>query len=741
MSSNHTPLIDFETYSEAGMCWTGEKWVGPPGAPKNSKGLPVVGVVNYTQHPSFEVLVMKYDLKDGAGPRTWRPGEPNPQPLFDHIARGLLLEAHNAGFERRVWQACERLYGWPPMPFRQWRCSAAKSRAWGRPGGLDAAAAVAGTARKDPAGDSLIRALTMPRKPTKGDPSFRLTRQSAPEKFAALDAYCEQDIRAEAELSAATPDLPPAELEYWQVDQAINERGVAVDVPLIEAGIKIVNAAQERYGEDVKRLTGGIAASEVAQLTRWCAGAGYPMESMDEDAISAAVADPACPPLVRQVLDLRAKIASASVKKLFAMRNTVSKAGRIHDLFIFHGARTGRCTGEGPQPTNFPKAGPNVWRCKCGRHYGESRPACPWCGAGPEARVDHKGLPAASSSEWSPEAMNDAIEVVRTGDLGMLELFFGEALLTIAGCLRGTFIAAPGHDLISSDWTAIEAVVLACLAGEQWRVDLFRQGGKIYEASGAKVGGVPYEDLLEHKKRTGQHHHLRQVGKTCELALGYGGWVGSWRAFDPTDALTDDDVKKIILAWRKSSPEIVEFWGGQTRRRGYDLVEDYFGVEGMFIQAILNPGVEFDCRGIKFQMVGDCMYMTLLSGRRIAYHTPRLHPSDRYGSRYSISYWGWNTNPKNGPRGWIQIRTHGGKLVENVCQAVSNDLLRFASVNLERAGYAITLHVYDEIVTEVPQGQGSVEELEAWMRYTPEWAKGWPVGAAGGWRADRYRKG
>lgn len=548
--------------------------------------------------------------------------------------------------------------------------------------------------------------------------------------------------------------------------------------------------------------------------------------------------------------------------------------------FMVSGRIVHNCTGDGPQPTNFPKAGPNVWRCKCGRHYGESRPACPWCGAGPEGRVDHKGNPATGSSEWSPEAMNDAIEVMRAGDLDLLELFFGEALLTIAGCLRGTFIAAPGHDLISSDWTAIEAVVLACLAGEQWRVDLFKQGGKIYEASGAKVGGVPYEDLLEHKKRTGQHHPLRQVGKTCftadtrvltsngpkaiinvtaddlvwdgyewvghagvmrqgtkrvirldgtgvtpdhviylsdfgrttantasrspfvrhrayefaadrlpppdprarrgdvvkplpldvqpvydiinagprrrftiltdvgplivsncELALGYGGWVGSWRAFDPTDALTDDDVKKIILAWRKSSPEIVEFWGGQTRRRGYDLVEEYFGVEGMFVQAILNPGVEFDCRGLKFQMIGDCMYLTLLSGRRLAYHTPRLHPSDRYGSRYSISYWGWNTNPKNGPRGWIQIRTHGGKLVENICQAVSNDLLRFASVNLERAGYPIVLHVYDEVVTEVPAGRGSVEELEAWMRYTPEWARGWPVGAAGGWRADRYRKG
>ena len=339
--------MDFETYSEAGMCWTGEKWVGPPGAPKGKNGLPVVGVVNYTQHPSFEVLVLKYDLKDGFGPRTWRPGEPNPQPLFDHVARGGLVEAHNAGFERRAWAACRRLYGWPSMPMAQWRCSAAKSRAWGRPGGLDAAAKVAGTPRKDPAGDSLIRQLTMPRKPTKARPAFRLTRASDPDKFAALDAYCEQDIVAEAALSMATPDMSPQELEYWMVDQAINERGVAVDLPLIQAGIKIVEAAQRRYGDQIRMLTGGIAASEVGQLTGWCAGAGYPMASMDEEAIEAALDDPACPALVRQVLDLRSKISSASVKKLFAMRNTVSAAGRIHDLFIFHGARTGRCIAEG----------------------------------------------------------------------------------------------------------------------------------------------------------------------------------------------------------------------------------------------------------------------------------------------------------------------------------------------------------------------------------------------------------
>lgn len=1030
-------ILDFETYSEAGCVWTGEKWVGPPGAPKNSKGLGVVGVVNYTQHLTFEVLVACYDLLDGAGVRTWRPGEPPPADLFAYVARGGLIEAHNVSFERRVWQACERLYGWPPLPpLSQWRCSAAKSRAWSRPGGLDAAAHVAGTPPKDPAGSALIRDLTMPRKPTKAQPAMRLTREIAPDKFDALDRYCAQDVIAERALSEATPDLSPQEQEYWLVDQAINERGVAVDLATIDAGIRILDEALARYGERVKALTGGIAATEVAQLMGWCARLGWPMPALDEEAIAEALDAPGCPPLVREVLRLRATIASASVKKLYALRNTATAAGRVHDLFIFHGARTGRPTGDGPQPTNLPKAGPNVWRCRCGRHYGASVAGCPWCGVGSEGRIDHKGRPLppdAKPQEWSPEAMEEAIAVARSGSLDVLEMYFGEALLTLAGCLRGMFVAAPGHDLVSSDWTAIEAVVLACLSGEQWRIDLFREGGKIYEASGAKVGGVPYESLLEHKARTGQHHPLRQTGKTCfaadtqvltdsgtkaivdvlstdkvwdgqewvshsgciaqgvrevislggvkmtpdhkistgrswqeakrlvsngkirsrslahalgsfpwsalteetagalkrlwspviaeqnrtgsrsricvaerrrdatdalkrrrasrakiigntrmsslttstvagfsiasqrrlagatvpetrlgrttagaasrflrhgaspekvagnscgtssgcpdgtglnstwtgsiqiggmsrgisdsyrgrrikrtrekfktcnenstnfapvfdlvnagprrrftiitndgplivsncELALGYQGWVGSWRAFDAKTSMTDDDIKQIILAWRAASPAIVEFWGGQSRNR---RTEEFYGVEGAFIQAILSPGSVFDVRGLKFQMLGDALYITLLSGRRLTYHAPRLHASEKYGQTYGISYWGWNTNPKNGPRGWINIRTWGGRLVENIVQATANDILRFTSVNLERAGYPIVLHVYDEIVCEVPEGVGSVEELEAWMKYLPPWARcadgqRWPVGAAGGWRGKRYRKG
>lgn len=320
-------------------------------------------------------------------------------------------------------------------------------------------------------------------------------------------------------------------------------------------------------------------------------------------------------------------------------------------------------------------------------------------------------------------------------------------------------VAADGHDLVSSDYTAIEAVVLACLAGEQWRIDLFREKGKIYEMSGAKVGNVTYESLLEYKRETGKHHALRQTGKVSELSCGYGGWIGAWLNFDKSGTRTDDEIKRIILAWREASPAIVEFWGGQVRRdQGWK--NELFGVEGAFIRAALLPGVPVNYRGFVFEaqkpafpvrcpaasLSEPCtVQITLLSGRKLTYHNVLLEPTppdQSWKGKYAISYEGYNTNKNNGATNkWIRMRTYSGKLVENLCQAVANDILRYAMANLERSGYPIVLHVYDEIVCEVPKGFGSVEELESIMKMLPSWAAGWPIGADGGWRGRRYRKG
>lgn len=736
--------FDFETFSMAGFVWNDDrqKWGPLPGVAAQGKGLSSVGVVNYSEHPSFEVLSLYYDLKDGQGRRHWRPGLANPQDLFDHLAAGRLLEAWNVGFEKRAWRRCVQLYGWPSLEphISQLRCAMAKSRAHARPGALGKAAAVAGTLAKDAEGDKGIKLFCVPQNPTKKQPKTRLTAQDEPELFERLIVqYNETDIRSEAHNSANTPDLTPLELEYWQADQTINDRGVHVDLAALRGAERIINQAIAKYGREFEQITGGIKPTELQQLRGWCSGLGVHLLNATEDTLAETLADPDLPALVRRALEIRALVGSASVKKVFAMINQASSDSRLHDLFIFQGARTGRPTGYGPQPTNLPKAGPNVWRCQCGKHFGHSRPACPWCGLA----APTQGQPA----EWSPEAMYDAMAVVIIGNLELLELFFGEALLTVAGCLRGMFTAAPGKTLISSDYTAIEAVVLACLAGEQWRIDLFREGGKIYEKSGALVTGETYENILAHKVATGQHHPARQIGKTAELGLGYQGWVGAWRAFDENSALSDDDIKKIVLAWRAASPAIVEFWGGQSRRRAGGLDWELFGVEGHFIQSILTPDLWYEYRGLRFITRDGTTYIYLPSGRCLTYHNTQLRQSEKYGCRYAISYWGWNTNPKNGPSNqWINMDTWGGRLVENIGQAVGNDILRHATVKLEAANYPVVLHVYDEIVAEVPEGFGSVDELETIMRDLPPWAvlpdgSRWPIGAAGGWTGKRYRKG
>jgi len=667
MSDARLAAIDYETYSEAGFVATPEGWTCLPGASGNKKGLSIVGASVYVEHPTFRVLCLSYNLKDGTGKHRWIPGDPAPAPLCRHIQSGGLVSGWNSGgFETKVWAWCVRQYGWPAVRPEQWRDTMAAARAYALPGALAKAAEVLGTVeQKDKRGKALLDKFSIPRNPTRKDPRRRILPEDDPVDFAALQDYCDQDVATELSIGEQIPPLSDGELAVWQCDRVINDRGVRIDVDGVNDCIAIIEQAHALYNAELLTLTGGAVtkASEIQKLIGFIAAFGVHTDSLDEEHLTALLARPTLPPVVRRVLEIRAAIGSASVKKTFAMRNQVAADGRLHDLFNYHAARTGRTTGEGPQPTNLPNsAGVLVLECEsCTRQYGRHLSHCPWCAASAQLSCQR---------EWGIDSAELALETIKTRSLAYVEYVWGDAMLAVSGCLRGLFTAAPGYDLICSDYSAIEAVVIAEIAGESWRQEVFRTHGKIYEMSAAKVTGVTLESLLQFKEETGQHHASRKLGKVMELACGFQGWVGSMKAFGADEFMDEEGMKQAILSWREASPAIVELWGGQQR----NWKTEYYGAEGMFVLAVCNPGAVFEYHGIQFQMRGNAVFVKLLSGREMVYHRPMLYPSDRRKGTYTISYEGWNSNPKNGPTGWLRMETWGGKLVEN-CIAGGTDVL------------------------------------------------------------------
>lgn len=759
------PDIDFETYSEAGHEWDdgAQKWRPPAGATK--KGIFAVGAAVYAEHPSTEVLSIKYDLKDGLSARTWLPGMPLPLDLLQHLARfdpaeppsytqAGLIEAHNSMFEVRIaLHVLAVKYGWPRVDIRQFRCSMSKARAFSMPAALGNLSIVLGLGEaKDKDGKRLLDKFSVPRNPTKANPALRIRPEDDPPDAAKLYHYNEQDIRAESDASRRLPDLLDSELAYFLADQACNWRGVGVDVPSVHACIAVLEQAHAQYNAELYQITGGqvARASEAAKLQAWVFDmTGLRMPSCDSDAVDAALAalykriedgghDGAdifeLGPVIR-ALEIRSLIGSASVKKVYAMARMATRNARLCDLFNYHGARTGRDTHADVQPGNLPKAGPKLRWCEsvgCERPYAQHSDACPWCGASAAfSRPD----------DWSAEAVEYALQIMAHRDLALVEYFFGDAVLTIAGCVRGLLVAAPGHDLICSDYSSIEAVVTAVLAGEQWRIDAFHRRDDIYLHGAASVTGRSFDWYMENGGK--KHPDRQKIGKPAELGLGFGGWITAWRQFDKTDNMTDDEVKAAIVRWRESSPAIVELWGGQVRGKPWrpDRFELY-GLEGMAIAAVQDPGTVYSYRGIEFQVIDDALFMKLLSGRRLTYHSPRLERAERWEGvpTWELTFMTWNSNPSMGALGWTRMKTYGGRLAENLIQATARDIMAHAVVNLERAGYPVVLRVHDEIAAEVPHGHGSVEEFEQIMATLPEWAAGWPIQAAGGYRQKRYRK-
>jgi DNA polymerase len=737
--TNHA-TIDFETYSEAGAVWdpVTSRWQPPPGARK--RGLPGVGAAAYAEHPSTDVLCVSYRLP-GQPVTRWRPGDPPPTALFDYLAAGGVIESHNAMFERLIWEnVLTPRYGWPTLPAYQQRCSMATARVNTLPGALsDLSAVLRLPTPKDADGKRLLDKFSQPRNPTAKDPRTRITPEDDPEDFARLMAYCDTDVMAEEQASARMTPMSADELTFWWVDQEINHRGMGVDRAGIRDCIAVLDEALARYGDECRTIT-GFDPTQLAALGGWLAVRGVHMPSMDADAVEAALERPTLPADARRVLELRQLIGSASVKKLYAMENQACRDDRLRNLLTHHGARTGRPTGEGPQPLNLPKAGPQLATCAgCSRPFRPAHTSCPWCGAADRAP---------GSPRWRVDMVDHVLAVMAYRSLPLVEWYFGDALLCISGCIRGLFVARDGYTLMASDYSAIEAVVIAMLAGEQWRIDAFTRGDPIYLVSASKITGVPVAEYLAHASTTGEHHPDRQcIGKVAELGLGFGGWVNAWLAFDSSGRFTDDEIKRLILAWRDASPAIVEFWGGQHRGRPWDRDRraELYGVEGHAVLALLNPGTTFRYQGMLFftrdhPSGSRALIIRLLSGRELTYHDAALSPSARDPSEYAITYWTWNSNPKYGRMGWVAMSTFGGRLVENIVQATAHDIMRHGVLGLRAAGYPTILHVYDEILVEVPEGTGCVEELERIMATMPDWAAGWPIRADGGWSGKRYRK-
>lgn len=733
--------LDLETYSEAGLAWepSSNKWTHPVGGSPSKRGLGLVGAHAYAEHPSTEVLCCSYRLP-GQDPRRWEPGLPPPQDLFDFLAAGGVIEFHNAFFERAIWfWVLVRKYGWPELPFYQVRCSMATARVNNLPPALGDLASVLGVVAKDADGKRLIRKFSVPQNPTRKQPLTRIYPAMDPEDFENMRTYCDGDAETEAEASNHPRMRPmtPDELLFWWVDQEINWRGLGVDMAGVEDCIAVLEQVQRKLLPEYSLLTGGLTPSQAAESVKWLRSRSVPLADFTEEEVAAALERPLLPPDCRRVLQIRQALGSASVKKLYALQHATNSDGRVRGVILHHGARTGRPTGDGPQPLNMPKAGPRTYVCdSCDRHC--SDPArCLWC---LQARGDDAKL-----LDWNGEGAPDVLEVMKRRDPGLLSDFFGDPIVAIQGALRSLFEADEGKDLIASDYSAIEAVVIAMLAGEQWRIDAFRRKDPIYLLSASKISGVPLEEYLAHKAATGQDHPDRQMGKTAELGLGFGGWIGSWLAFDNSGRFSEEEIKDIILRWRAESPAIVELWGGQERGRGRNAQPELYGMEGHFVKAVMAPGVPVHFRGLTFFMDPelDALFITLLSGRQLTYHSPRLGPSSRSWAPHlhSITYMTWNTNPKYGPRGWIAMETYGGRLAENVVQATAHDILRHGILGLRAAGYPTVLHVYDEIVVEVPEGTGDKDEVERIMSTMPAWAVDWPVRASGGYRAKRYRKG
>lgn len=654
--------IDIETYS--------------------STDLSKCGVYKYTENLDFEILLFGYSVDGGEVQVVdLAQGEKIPAEIINALTNDNITKwAFNANFERVCLSAYLRKY-YPPVfasysidedavrnyldPFA-WKCSMVWSAYMGLPLSLKGVGAVLKLdEQKLDEGKSLIRYFCVPCKPTKANGGrTRNLPCHSPEKWEMFKAYNKRDVEVELSIQRKLKNFPVPDFVWdeYHLDQEINDRGIALDMKVVKNAIRFDKLTRAELTKTMQEITQLENPNSILQMREWLAQNGLETDSLGKDAVKALLKT--APPKLAKVLELRQQLAKSSVKKYQAMLNAVCKDNRARGMFQFYGAnRSGRFSGRIVQLQNLPQ-----------NHIPDLK----------EART-----------------------IVKNGDFESMNILYDNIPNVLSELIRTAFVPKQGYKFIVADFSAIEARVIAWLAGEQWRIDVFEKGGDIYCASASQMFGVPVE-------KNGVNGHLRQKGKIAELALGYGGSVGALKSMGAVDmGISEEELQPLVTAWRNSNPHITKLW--------WD-VDDA-------VKKVVKEKTYAEVRGIKIFYKSGMLFITLPSGRNLAYVKPAIS-ENRFGGE-SVTYEGVGAAKK-----WERIESYGPKFVENIVQAIARDILLYAMKTLRHC--FIAAHVHDEIIIEAGKNV-SLNAVCEQMGKTPPWAKGLKL-RADGYECEFYKK-
>ena len=644
---------------------------------RSAADLKAVGLDNYARDPSTDIWCMAYAFDDEPVQLLEDPSI-LPSAVESHVVSGGLVYAHNAAFEFAIWEGVGGSYGWPELKIEQLRCTMSMALALGLPASLEHCAAALGVAeQKDMKGSRVMMQLSRPRKLDEdGNPIW----WDDPAKIQTLYDYCRQDVVVERACHGRMLELSPDEQNLWLMYQRMNARGIPLDLESIDRAMALVESERERLDQAMRDITGNVVAgcTDVRMLTDWLRYKGVSIPGVAKADVLDALAAEDLPDDCRRALELRQEAAKSSTAKLKAMRNGASPDGRVRGCTQHHGAHTGRSAGRRIQPLNMP------------------RPA-----------ILHE-----------QDEVEDVLAHLHQPKY--LDVMYGQPMTLLADCLRGMICAPEGREFVCCDFSNIEGRVLAWLAGEEWKLQAFRDfdagtGPDLYLLAYARAFGCSVEDARPH----------RQIGKVMELALGYEGGVGAFQTMARGYGVkvTDARADQLKYAWRKAHPATGLLWKGLIATA---------------IRAVREPGVH-TYRGISYTKRGSFLFCRLRSGRVLSYAYPQLE-TNKWGGD-ALSYMCVDSISRK----WKRHTTYGGDLTNHVTQATARDIQTNGMQNLEayfagrKLDASIVLEVYDETVAEAPAGALPVDIMSSLLSNTPHWANGLPV-VATGWSGRRYRK-